>query len=75
MRPAAEISVGLPVYVDLGAYVVVLPNAQIVVLDSSTLEKHDPTTFEEGRTWLLHALERGAERYPTLSGVEIDWAE
>jgi hypothetical protein len=71
-KSAALASDGLPIYVDLGAYVIVLADGQILVLDSTTLERLDPKSFVEGEMWLNHALERAILKYPDLENWEFE---
>ncbi len=73
MRSAAQRSGGLPIYVDLGAYVVLLPTGKIEVLDSTTLEELDARSFEDGKAWLEHALACAGTSYPALSNSTLNW--
>lgn len=67
LRAALPHSDGYPVYIDMGTYLIVQPDGELVALDLESFAPLDIAAFDDHPEWLLHALERARHRVPVLA--------
>lgn len=73
-QTATKVSGGFVAYLDMGAFIAILPNGDIRIFDMDDMALSNPHSWAhgEGMAWLEHAFSRIKQQFPDLANWEME---